>query len=375
MKFSCLQENLSRGVSLVRSICGKEKGLPILSTILLKGEGGFIHISSTNLEIGIHCTIRGVVETEGVVAVDAKIFYDYISTLPKEKVEFSINNTFLISIQCGPYSTKLRGVNPDDFPIIPFFKGEQIIYIKGVDIQKALSHTLFSAALYSETRPELHGIYFHFKDEKTLSCVSTDTYRLSYYSIPLIKKNTQPLQNIIIPLQTLQELQKILHSQTSESIEININETQVQFSSELGEIVSKRIYGVFPEYEHIIPQQFITHCTLERDELLKAVRATSLFSKSGLFDVLFTIKLHENGKGVVEIHSSNTLVGENTVVLDGEVKGSENSITLNYRYIIDWLQSINTEKIILSIVDQNTACLFRPHGVEGEYYLLMPILE
>ncbi len=375
MKFSCLQENLIKGINLTRSVCGKEKGLPILSTILLKSENGLIHISGTNLEIGIHCTIRGMVEEEGVVAIDAKIFYDYISVLPKEKIEFFIDNTFLIIIKCGNYSTKLRGVNPDDFPILPFFKSEQTFTIQGVDIQKALSHTLFSATPYSETRPELHGVYFHFKDKNILSCVSTDTYRLSYFSIPIIKKNTHTLQNIIIPLQTLQELQKIVHTQVSENIEISLNETQIQFTSELGEIVSKQIYGTFPEYEHIVPQQFNTHAILEKEELLKAVRATSLFSKSGLSDVLFTIKPQEGGKGFIEIHSSNTLVGENTVVLEGEVRGGENSITLNYRYILDWLQSIDYKKISLSIVDQNTACLFRPQGVEDQYYLLMPILE
>lgn len=374
MKFSCLQENLQKGLTLVRSIYGKDKGLPILSTILLKIEQGLIYISATNLEIGILCTIRGMIEKEGVIAVDAKLFYDYISILPKEKIEFSITDSFIINISCGAYSTKIRGVNPDDFPIIPFLKEEKTIHIPGNEIYIALSHTLFSTASYTNTRTELQGVYIHIKDEKSISFITTDTYRLSYYSFPTTIP-TDTLKNCIIPLQTLTELQKIISSQVGEQVVISKNETQIQFTCGSVQMISKLIHGTFPDYENIVPKNFSTSIILEREDVIKAVRASSLFSKGGLYDVLFRIQPKEQGKGEVEILSSNTLLGENSVILEGEVRGIENSILLNYRYLIDWLQVIDSEKIIIQLIDPTTACLLRGLGRENEYYLLMPILE
>ncbi|MBI4272608.1 DNA polymerase III subunit beta, partial [Candidatus Uhrbacteria bacterium] len=248
------------------------------------------------------------------------------------------------------------------------------IQIKGNEIHIALSHTLFSTAPYSETRPELQGVYIHSKNTTTLSFITTDTYRLSYYSLSLSSPTTV-LGNCIIPLQTLTELQKIISSYIGEPVVISRNETQIQFTCGSVQMISKLIHGTFPDYENIVPKNFSTSIILERDETTKAVRAASLFSKGGLYDVLFRIHPKEQGKGEVEILSSNTLLGENSVVLEGEVRGIENSILLNYRYLIDWLQVIDSEKIMIQIIDATTACVLRGLGRENEYYLLMPILE
>lgn len=374
MKFSCLQENLQKGVSLVRSSIGKDKGLPILSNILLKVEKGSITIESTNLELGVHCTIRGMVEEEGVVAIDAKVFYDYISLLPKEKILFSCTDDFILHITCGTYTTTLRGVNPDDFPILPFFQSETTLVCGNTQTLQALQNTLFSTAPYSETRPELSGVYLHWKDDNTLSFVTTDTYRLSFYSISVKQKKGTPY-SIIVPLQTLQEIQKILHSQQGEDIEIMQNDSQIQFTCGMVRIVSKVIQGSYPDYENIIPKNYSTTIIIEKDEFTKAIRATSLFSKSGLFDVNIVITILQDGKGKIDISSSNTVVGENSVVLEGEGKGVNNTISLNYKYLLDWLSVCQEEKIVLRAVDANTACLLEPIKREDQYYLVMPILE
>jgi len=374
MKFSCLQENLQKGLSLIRSSIGKDKGLPILSNILLKVEKGSITIEGTNLELGIHCTIRGMVEEEGVVAVDAKVFYDYISLLPKEKIIFSCGEDFILHITCGTYTTTLRGVNPDDFPILPFFQSETTITCDNTQTLQALQSILFATAPFSETRPELSGVYFHWKDDNTISFVTTDTFRLSQYSI-LVKQKKGTPQSVIIPLQTLQEIQKILHTQQREDLEILQNDSQIQFNCGAVRLVSKIIQGSYPDYENIIPKNFSTTIIIERDGFTKAIRATSLFSKSGLFDVCVAITILPEGKGKIDISSSNTVVGENSVVLDGEGKGVDNTISLNYKYLLDWLSVCGDEKIVLRVVDANTACLLEPIKKENQYYLVMPILE
>ncbi|MBI2483848.1 DNA polymerase III subunit beta [Candidatus Uhrbacteria bacterium] len=374
MKFSCLQENLQKGVSLVRNVVGKNKSLPILSNILLKAEKGSITIESTNLELGIHCTIRGLIEEEGVVAIDAKVFFDYISLLPKEKIIFSCENDFTLHITCGTYTTTLRGVNPDDFPILPFFQSDTTILCDNTQTLYALQGILFSSAPFSETRPELSGVYLHWKDTNTLSFITTDTYRLSYYSINIKQKKGSP-HNVIVPLQTLQEIQKILTTQQGEDIEITQSDSQIQFTCGAVRLVSKVIQGTYPDYENIIPKNFSTTLILEKNEFTKAIRATSLFSKSGLFDVCIAITITQEGKGRVDISSANTTIGENSVVLEGEGKGADNTISLNYKYLLDWLSICPEDKIVLRVVDSTTACLFEPIKRENQYYLVMPILE
>lgn len=376
MKISCLQENLYRGLQLVSHICGRERGLPILSTILIKTENGLIHLSATNLEIGIHCTVRGRVEEDGVVAVDAKIFTDYVSFLPKEKIEMQVSLEQQISITCGGYSTRIRGVHPDDFPLLPIFEKKTILTCKAEEMKKGLQSTCIAVTV-NESRPEISGLLFLYNKEKqTLSFVGTDAYRLAEKCIPVKSEGEVEDFSCIIPLRTIQELLRVLSSDSQqEDVILCVNDNQILFLYDNVELVSKIIQGQYPDYKQIIPSQFQTKAILNVSECVKAVKASSLFSRSELQDIHIRILPKENGKGEIRIHAENTTVGKHEVVLEGEVKGSENTVALNYRYMLDGLGQSGEEKVSLDIIDSNNPCVMRPIGKDDYMYLIMPIRE
>lgn len=376
MKISCLQENLYRGLQIVSHICGRERGLPILSTILIKTENGLIHLSATNLEIGIHCTIRGRVEEEGIIAVDAKVFTDYIGLLPKEKIEISVSPERQIFLTCQGYATHIRGTNPEDFPILPIFEKKNILFCNVGALRKGLQSTSIAVTI-NESRPEISGILFQYtKEKQTLSLIGTDAYRLAEKHIPIHTEGEREDISCIVPLRTVQELLRSLSGDgEGGDVAVCVNENQILFLYENIELVSKIIQGQYPDYKQIIPAQFQTKVILDVAECVKAVKASSLFSRSELQDIHFFIHPKEQGKGEIKIQAENTTVGKHEVVLEGDVRGNENVVALNYRYMLDGLGQSGEEKISFEIIDSNNPCIIRPVGQDDYMYLIMPIRE
>ena len=107
MKFSCTRDNLHQGLSIVSHLSAKNLNLPILQNVLLKAEGGLLHLSSTNLEMAVRCSIRGKVEEPGECTIPAKLLFDYVSLLPNETVSLSTDGGNL-HIACGRYKTKMK---------------------------------------------------------------------------------------------------------------------------------------------------------------------------------------------------------------------------------------------------------------------------
>ena len=112
MKFSCLQENLSKGLQIVTRAIPVKSSLPILSNVLISTENGRIKLSSTNLETAITTYIGASVKEEGSVTVPAKLIKEFITNLPPSTIEAHIENDILhvISQKTKSKQANLRAI-------------------------------------------------------------------------------------------------------------------------------------------------------------------------------------------------------------------------------------------------------------------------
>ncbi|MFA5075997.1 MAG: DNA polymerase III subunit beta [Patescibacteria group bacterium] len=386
MRFSCTQENFNQGLTVVSHVASKNVNLPILNNVLLKTEEGGIRLLATNLEIGISCFIRGKVEEQGEFTIPARVLADYINLLPSQKIDVSLKENYL-DINCDNYQTKIKGEPASEFPLVPQIKREKPLVAKVGDLVKALQQVIFAVSL-SESRPELSGVLLDFIVEKgKLIIAATDSYRLAEKNLKVAGREDGV--RTIIPANTLQELQRILGSASknqlladneskAENVEIYLGENQILFVYNNIELVSRVIEGQYPDYSQIIPQNYQTQVVIGTDDLIKAVKSSSLFVKTGINDVL----LEFNPSNEVVVSSVNTQLGENQSVLTANITGPKNSAVLNYRYLLDGLQALGTPEVILEVIDNNTPIILKPvltsaeAGVDRDYlYLVMPIKQ
>src|SRR5207245_6009243 len=120
VKVVCLQENLAHGLGIVGRGVSTRGSLPILGNVLLRTDSGRLRLTATNLEVGINCWVAAKVEHEGAITVPAKLFTDFVNSLPTGPIELSLNvRTKTVHIKSGPFEANLKGLDAEQFPIRP----------------------------------------------------------------------------------------------------------------------------------------------------------------------------------------------------------------------------------------------------------------
>jgi DNA polymerase-3 subunit beta len=384
MKITCTQENLNQGLSIVSHIASKNASLPILNNVLIQVDNNNIKLSTTNLEMGITCLVRGKIENKGAFTVQSKLITDYVSLLPKEKVNLEVidekegsTESGILNITCKNYTTKIKGMSSSDFPLIPQIEKNNPYICKINDLKSAISQTIFAVSL-NETRPEIGGVLMSFNQNK-LTLAATDSYRLAEKVVDLKSKFNIDEQRVIVPARTLQELLRILSSlkdptaiEDIDNIEIYVVENQILFVLGNIELISRLIEGQYPDYKQIIPQNYETEVLITNSEFIKAVKTASLFTRSGIYDI--NLEIIPNSKELV-ISSTNSQLGENVSRLASKINGKTNNILVNFRYLLDGLQNIDVEEIELKVVDSNSPCAIKPKGKDDYLYIVMPIKQ
>ena len=381
LKIFSLQENLKQGLALVGHISGKNANLPILNNILIKAEAGKIRLIATNLEIGIISVVRGKIEREGLFTVNAKIISDCINLLPNKKIGLEQRVGDLL-VDCENYQAKAMGQSAEEFPLMPEVDRKNYFSAEAEEVKKAVSQIIFAAAT-SETRLELSGALLVFSGDN-LTMAATDSYRLAEKRIG-IKSNPPALtgneeeKRIIVPAKTLQELLRILSvnldnevEEKNSEIKFYISENQILFTYGATELVSRLIEGQYPDYQQIIPNNSKTKIFIDRQELIRAVKIASLFSKTDINDVNLDFPADKNQ---VVVSSISGQTGENITNLLAKVSGADNSIVVNYRYLLEGLNNIEQETVKIEVIDSNTPCIIRPEQDESYLYIIMPIKQ
>lgn len=377
MKFSILKENLNSALFIVSHITGKNINLPILNNVMIEAREGNIKLISTNLEIGIIHRIRGKIEKEGSFTVDSRVITDYVGLLPNKRVDIEKKENNLV-IECENYKTKIRGQSAEEYPLIPTIDKNSYYSAKIDEFKKALTQVVFAVST-SETRLELSGVFFNFHDNK-LTLAATDSYRLSEKEVGLKNSLNNNQQNIIIPARTLQELVRILSglkengdvAADNEEIKFFISDNQILFTVKSTELTSRLIEGQYPDYKQIIPSGSKTTVLVNRTELIRAVKASSLFSKTSINDINLDFP---KGKNLAVVSSASDQAGESIINLEADTRGEDNGVVINYRYFLDGLNNIEGENVKIEIIDNNTPCLLRPEKEKDYLYIIMPIKQ
>lgn len=384
MKISCIQENLKQGLSLVTNVSNKNINLPILNNVLLEVKDGSIKLAATNLEIGITCTIRGKIEEPGAFTVEAKLLSDYVGLLPKERIDLTLTENQL-SVSCNNNKTKIKGITASDFPLIPQITKDQPYICNADKLRQALSQVMFACAK-NESRPEICGVYMSLKDNM-ITLTATDSYRLAERKILLEQGSSTNEQIVIVPARTMQEVNRMLSTYKDaidlpENINIYIADGQIAFEYDVVEIVSRLIEGNYPDYEQIIPKKHETSVIVNISDLQKATKTASLFSKVGINDVNLEIIPGEDGnvtEGKIKVMSMNDQVGENVSTVSAHIEGLQNGIVINYSFLLDALNAMNSQEVKLEMIDSSSPCVLQPTGTndgkESYLHIIMPIRQ
>jgi DNA polymerase-3 subunit beta len=370
LKVSCLQENLTRGLQIAGRAVSTRGTLPILSNVLLKTDAGRLKLTATNLEIGINCWVPAKVDDDGAITVPAKLFTDFVNNLPAGTIELSLNvRTKTVHLKSGPYEANLRGLDAEEFPIIPAIPDKPTTRVSQGQLRRMIGEVAFVAAT-DDSRPVLTGVLTTFEGEH-ITMAAADPYRLSVRNGTLLSAVDGKLE-IIIPAKSLFEVARLL-ADTDDPVDILVtpNGSQVIFHTEEADLVSRIIEGQFPNYRQVIPGSHATRIVVEREELLKATRLASYFARDAANIVRFQVDPANEAPLVVSATAAE--VGDNTGRVDATVEGSPTAIAFNSRFVAEALGSLVAPEVALELGGPLAPGVLKIVGDDSYLHVVMPL--
>lgn len=365
MKISLVRENLNKALGSLSRIVTTSNTLPILGNILVKTDQGRLKLSATDLEMGINYWIGASVQEEGEITIPARIFYDYVSNNSDEHILMLVESQ-LINLSSDHYNTKINGLAPEEFPIIPAIKSESVIEVDRVVLHDAVSKVVFAASI-GETNPTLAGVLFK-TDGTNLKIVATDSYRLAEKIISLNSDNTEEFA-VIVPTKTAQELNRLL-GLGGGKVKILVSENQIMFQMDDIEVVSRLIEGNYPAYESIMPTTFTTKAIVDTKSLARDAKMAAVFSRD---TQKIKLKITKDKNILTTISKGQS--GENIATNPVEVEGIDGEIMFNTKYLSDVLNVINSSKVIIELTDKLKPGLIKSGDDDHYKYIIMPVKD
>ena len=381
MKLICLQENLAKGLSIVsRVVAPRTAALPVLTHVLLASDNGRLKIAATNLELGITCWVGAKVEREGAITLPARALSELVALLPQEKVDLELNvRTQSLSVRSGKTNDLIKGIDAQEFPIIPTFNENAAAYIAPDELRRLIGHVVFCAAS-DESSPMLTGVLTQIEDE-TITMVASDRFRLSVKRATLASPGygsaTPQGQAIrmLIPAKALIEVARALGEQTDPvAICVSASHGQVLFHLNSVDIVAQLIDHKFIDYEQIIPRSHITRAVVNTADLLRACRRASIYARDVNDRMQLQLKPSDDvdpGTIAVSAHAEET--GDNLSDIEASVSGERVDIGFNARYLIDVLAAVDAPQIVIETASSRSAAVFKLVGDDSFLHIIMPL--
>lgn len=370
MKVSLQAELLQKKLSTLSHFISPKPQLPILSSIHVKTSTDQIILSATDLDSGIETAVPAVISEEGNIAIPARTFIELINSFTKESLTLETTlDTLHIITSSSKSSLTLLPV--EEFPKLYDGLGEEFSRLEKNLFHTALERVLFSASS-DAGKPAYSGMLLRLQESserKNFLMVATDGFRLSLTSIqPQEDMSPTPLTSLIIPSRILKEVQSIKEEAPSIDIFTSASQNQIIFRFAQTLLIGRLVASDYPPFERIIPSDFSTQVQCNREELLKAVRICSIFARDSANVIKISIE-----KEKLVISSQGSMSGENHVDVKAEVKGEENEIAFNAKYLQDFLTNVVVEDIHFEMVGPLNPGVFKLPDDPSYLHIIMPI--
>jgi len=369
MKFIVSSSQLLKQLQVLGGVINNSNTLPILDNFLFELSQNELKISASDLETTMSTIIDVESDTEGSIAISARLLLDTLKTFPNQPLTFKTedNNTIEISSSQGKYD--MAYFDGNEFPKTVSIESPSSTIIPGTILASAISKTIFAAG-NDDLRPVMSGVFFQFSTD-SLTFVATDAHKLvKYVRTDIVANETA---EFIMPKKPLNLLKGILGGSDSD-VTIEYNDANAKFTFDNVVLVCRLIDGKYPNYEAVIPKENPNKLTVDRGTFLNSVKRVSIFSSKTTHQIRLKMAGTELNISAEDLDYSNK--AEERLVCD--YQGDDLQIGFNSRFLTEMLSNLTSNEILIEMSLPNRAGILTPiDGVEeGEYItmLVMPVM-
>ncbi|OFQ57356.1 DNA polymerase III subunit beta [Fusobacterium animalis] len=371
------RQNFLSAIRTVEKSVKENKIKPILSCIYAKVKENKIYFTGTNLDTTIKTSIDvNEVIREGEIAFSYSIIDEYLKEIKDEFVVLRVENGNILFIETEDSTTEYDVHSAEDYPNT----FENVVLNENnfkFEMPSQELVNIFEKVLFSADTPDniamncirIESILKH------LHFVSTNTYRLTF-----LKKNIDkdiPDFSVSVPADTISSIIKIIKGLDNEVIKVYKEEAHLYFQYKDTMIITKLIELRFPNYAEILSNiSYDKKLYINNEKLTNLLKRILIFSRSNSeskYSSTYEFKHNEENKGTMTISALNEIARINEE-LDVNFEGEDLKISLNSKYLLEFIQNISKEKeLVLEFMYSNSAVKVYEKNNDEYIYILMPL--
>jgi DNA polymerase-3 subunit beta len=364
MKFTCEKSVLLKEITIAQEIISSKNAISILSNIYLEAENDSLIIKATDIKVNFETKVPVTVLENGSTTVFGEKFFGIINSIPDGELEFEQRDMrIFIKTTLKKAKFQLKSIASDKFPEFPVPNNDNLFELPVKEFKEMISQTVFAVS-DDETRYFMNGVFFEKQGEKIIM-VATDGRRLAYIDKE-VGGNIKDFAGIIVPPKIFNIIMKRAGDEGLVSISITDKTIFIKFGSY--QLSSVLIEGQFPNYHRVIPENQSYSFSMDRFEMLDALRRVSLLVEQKSRRVYFGV-----APGVITISSEESDIGAAREEIPCKYDGEEVSIALNYRYIEEPLKVMSEKEISVLFTEPNKVITIKPVPEKDYFHILMPM--
>ncbi len=366
MKIKINRESFFRVFQIAAAVAPARSPKTILQNVKIevtKNEG---ILTATDTEVGVKLSVPDLeITTPGSAVVPVS----RLSMILRESSddELVIDASSDKTLITGANSRfQLQAQNPDEFPEVAGFDDKDYYEINANVLKDLIKRTLFATDSES-SRYALGGVLLEMADEN-ITAVGTDGRRLAKMQGG-IKKIGEPKMGAttIVPSRSMQLMERILPD----------GEVPVQISARANDLVMKEANGIFytrlvegrfPKWRDVLPQRESSNrISIPVGPMYSALRQAAIVASDESRGIDFTFQ-----EGSLILSSSTAEIGESRIEMPVPFDNESLTITLDHRYVADFLKVLQPEKTFILDVENGEAAAYCE--TDDNYgYVIMPL--
>lgn len=372
MRFTVDRATLLKALAHVQSVVEKRNTIPILANVMLAVRDGRLTVTATDMEIAVVEEVAATTDRDGATTAPAITLYEIVRRLP-ESADIELDQPggdAPLKLRSGRYTTSLMVLPTEDFPAMTAGNLPYHFALPASALRTLIDRTRFAISM-EETRYYLNGIYLHATEIEglpVLRAVATDGHRLARVEEPL-PDGAAGMPGVIVPRKTVLEVRKLIE-ETSESVEIALSDTRIQFRVGPVTLTSKLIDGTFPEYERVIPRDNDKVLRVGKRDFSDAVARVAAISSERSRPVKLSLS-----RDLLVLSAISPEQGSATEELDAErAKYDAGPLEIGFqaRYLNDITDQID-EDVEFRFADGTAPTVVQDAADASALYVLMPI--
>ena len=363
MKIQIQKADLLNSVNIVLKAVSAKSTMPILECLIIEATALGIKLIGNDMELGIETIVKGSIQEEGMVALNAKVFSEIVRRLPENIISISTDENYVTEIICEKAKFSLVGRSGEEFPVLPEIEKENPLILSQFTLKEVIRQTVFSIS-DNESNKIMTGELFEIKKNE-LRVISLDGHRISIRKIYL--KEEYEDRKVIIPGKTLNEISKILSGEASSFVNIYFTDKHAMFDFDDTVVVTRLIEGEYYRIDQMLSSDYETKVVINKKELLSCIeRASLLIRESEKKPIIIRI-----GDNNFELNI-NTAIGSMKEDIDIVQEGKDIVIGFNPKFLLDALRVIDDEMVDIYLINPKAPCFIRDKD-QTYIYLILPV--